>query len=93
MLYSKVQKPRFHLKGPMFDKRPIVTFRGTTPLELLPQQYKDLLSARDDQVRSSCPREIRGDPPNIDDSIILADARKTSNINSSMKKFKKRIVF
>ena len=76
----------------MFDQRPVVTYRGTTPLELLPQQYKDLLSSRDEKLRTSCPREIRGDPPNIDDSIILSDA-KLQSANPSMKKFKRRIVF
>jgi len=57
----------------MRDSRPVVSGRqSVAQSDNLPQQYQDILSSADKQMRMSCPREIKADPSDIDNSVIIS---------------------
>ncbi len=53
-----------------FDQSPAKTYRGRmADYEPVPHSYQDILTARESNMRSSCPREIKPDPEDIDGSF------------------------
>lgn len=87
------QSLRFNLPPTLLDSRPCITYReGYDFNEALPQQYTDILSSRDSKLRMSCPREIKGDPIDIDNSIIMTTPKRPKIPHLNRQKRKRYII-
>ena len=91
--FNPRQSLRFNLPPTLLDSRPCITYRENYDFnEALPQQYTDILSSRDDKLRLSCPREIKGDPIDIDNSIIMITPKKPKIPLPNRQKRSRRII-
>eukprot|EP00343_Euplotes_focardii_P000598 CAMPEP_0205802526 /NCGR_PEP_ID=MMETSP0205-20121125/4885_1 /ASSEMBLY_ACC=CAM_ASM_000278 /TAXON_ID=36767 /ORGANISM="Euplotes focardii, Strain TN1" /LENGTH=149 /DNA_ID=CAMNT_0053069103 /DNA_START=15 /DNA_END=461 /DNA_ORIENTATION=- len=68
---KKVQNLDKMRESQYFDDRPITYRDRMDGYEPIPRSYKDILTARENNVRLSCPREIKPDPKDIDASMIM----------------------